>query len=210
MKKIICLILCFVFYCTICFSDGLKKAPGFSLRKVSFGDTSSVSLDEYKQNIVLLVFFARWNIPSVNQIPVIEGVADSYQEVIALGINSSLDADNNLTRFENQMSANFPFLASDGVVTQKYGVGQNLPVVVLITADSQEIYKKYTGPVSYQKLKQDIDKLLAEEKAKREEEKLKEKLKETQEDSKETSNETKTEHEIIYNTVQDTEETQSP
>jgi peroxiredoxin len=186
------------------FSEELKKAPDFSLRKVSFGDTSLVSLDTYKERIVLLVFFARWDNASVNQIPIIENIANSYDEVAALGINASIDADNNLTRFENQMSANFPFLASDGVVTQKYGVGQSLPVVVLITAEDQEIYKKYTGPVSVQKLKQDIDALIAEEKKKREEEKLKEK----EEALKETSNEKEDAQEINGNNLQETQEIQ--
>lgn len=185
MKKISVFVL-FLFLCsTLAFSAELRKAPQFELRKVSFGDTSLVSLSSYKGRIVLLIFLARWDIASVNQVPIINRVAGQYNEVTALAINSSLDADNNLTRFEKQMNISFPLLASDGVVTQRYGVGNNLPVVVIITAEDQNIYKKYTGNVSAEKLQKDIDALLVEEKDKRESEKLEEKDQDQEDEAEE-------------------------
>jgi cytochrome c biogenesis protein CcmG/thiol:disulfide interchange protein DsbE len=117
---IIFLILVFLFLNCIVNADTAVKAPDFTLKDLS-GDT--VSLSQYKGNVVLIDFWATWCAPCRISIPELVNLHKKYSDkgLVILGI--SMDSprqanDRQLANFKKQYKMNYKVMRTNHKVNQ--------------------------------------------------------------------------------------------
>lgn len=114
-------------------SDGHTKAPDFTLKSRS---GENLRLEEQRGNIVLVNFWASWCGPCREELPKMEALQQSYQDLgfTVLAIN----VDDNPAKAESLLSevdVSFPVLFdSDGKISQKYDLSA-MPTTVIVDRD---------------------------------------------------------------------------
>lgn len=125
------------------------RAPNFTLQDL---DGNSVSLSDYRGQMVLLNFWATWCGFCVYEMPDLQRVYAQYRErgFVVLGIDVSEPADR-VRRFVESNGIEFPILLdSEQKVTLDYGV-QSIPRSFLVAPDGV-IAAIYFGPVDAETL----------------------------------------------------------
>lgn len=124
-----------------------RKAPDFSLE--TFSDSSrKVSLSEWtEKGSVLLIFWATWCPPCVQEIPDLNAIVGRFPEtqlkVLAVNVGESAET---LKSFTAQHAVSYEILRdSSGSVAEKYGV-DGLPVAVLLAKGGGILYYGFTLP----------------------------------------------------------------
>ena len=181
MIKKLFFILVLFFSINVCAQDidfkNLETAPAFSLRRISYGDTSDVSLSSYTGNIVIICFFRRWDQNSVLQLSAVKKIQDSFIEeqeqrreeqtpeeeqdslnVSAIGISTAMDANNNMTRFIHQLDIKFYILGYDDQVVKDYNA-TTVPITMILTPELK-IYKRFNSLIEEEDLKNEVEVLM--------------------------------------------------
>ncbi len=107
-----------------------KPAPDFALKGL---DGKNMRLSEFRGQVVLVNFWARWAGPSRQEMPALERINNTYQRAGLVILGVSIDED--LARaheFADSMHVSYPMLfdTSDGTGT-RYAI-EKLPVTYLI------------------------------------------------------------------------------
>jgi peroxiredoxin len=107
-----------------------KTAPDFVLKGL---DGRNMRLSEYRGQVVLINFWARWAGPSRDEMPALEQINGTYQRAGLVVLGVSIDED--LTRareFAGSMRVSYPMLFdTDDKTGTKYSI-EKLPTTYLI------------------------------------------------------------------------------
>ncbi len=107
-------------------------APSFTLSDLQ---KHTVSLEDYKNRVVMLEFFASWCPPCRMSAPEIKSVYEKYKDkglvVLAISIDKGPDAEDAVRSFVKEFDLPYPALMDDGKASSRYGV-VSIPTSVVI------------------------------------------------------------------------------
>lgn len=126
--------------------EDLKKAPAFRLPLMPDGK-SSLSLDEWRQGKpLLLVFWATWCPPCLQEIPVLEAWHKEYRDdfkILAVHVGKPHEP---LGEFMVRQGMTYPVvLDQESHAASLYGVS-GLPVAVVLDPEGKILYYGFTLP----------------------------------------------------------------
>lgn len=119
-------------------------APGFVLPRLS--DGSPVSLDDYRDRVVLVNFWATWCKPCEEEMPAMENLHRALAEdgfvLVAISVDKSRD---DVVAFQERLGIGFPILLDpDQTAARRYQT-TGFPESILVNAEGT-IVERYVGP----------------------------------------------------------------
>lgn len=138
-----------------------QTAPGFTLNST---ENSEISLETYKEKIVLLKFWDMESNTSLKMIPDLIKLKEKFNESDFEVVSISLDKLKNgnseeLAAYVKSKGINYPVLTCDELTSKKYGNVKETPVVYMIKKDGT-IYTRYDGWTPYSILERDVSLLM--------------------------------------------------
>jgi peroxiredoxin len=107
-----------------------QEAPDFALRAM---DGHNVRLSEYRGEVVLVNFWARWEGDSRQQMQALDHINVTYQRAGLVVLGISVDEDQRRAReFATSMAVSYPILFDTGATIGKDYLLQKMPVTLLI------------------------------------------------------------------------------
>lgn len=134
------------------------KMPAFELEDVMTGQ--SVNSDIFEGKSLLVIFFATWCPPCVQEIPNLIKLQEQYGEngfsVVAL----SVDQEKNVVqKMVERKSINYPVVMADDAVTRDFGGVYGIPTSFLVSKKGT-VVKKYTGYIPHSVLVKDLKQVI--------------------------------------------------
>lgn len=120
----------------------------------------SVTMDEFRGQVVLLNFWATWCPPCLREIPELVRLHEDLSEegVVIVGIAAQSGTAGAVEEFAGKHDMGYPIWMVDDAALNKYGV-VGFPFTFLVDREGK-IRMRYVGPQSYERLVTDIDALL--------------------------------------------------
>ncbi len=135
-----------------------KKMPSFSLEDVLTG--KSVSNKSFADTSLLVVFFATWCPPCVQEIPNLIQLQEEYGKRGFSVIGISVDQEKGVVGdLIDKKDINYPVMMADEAVTRDFGGVYGIPTSFLVNS-SGTVVKKYTGYVPHSVLVRDIEQII--------------------------------------------------
>lgn len=106
-------------------------APGFALVDAS-GET--VTLDAFRGQTVLVDFWGTWCAPCVTAIPHVQEIADTYPDLVVLGLAAYEDDATDPAAFARQRGGRYPVLRADQATVDAWRV-HAFPTYVVVAPD---------------------------------------------------------------------------
>ena len=118
-------------------------APDVSLRSL---DGSAPFISDYKRKIVLLNFWATWNVDCREQIKALTEIAEEYEryQIVVLGVAIDEGGAGALSSFLQTNQVKYPVFYNGAEVAAKFGGVRKLPTTFFIARDGR-IYEKVLG-----------------------------------------------------------------
>lgn len=124
-----------------------KPAPDFKTVTTS-GQT--VTLDNYKNRVLLLDFFASWCIPCRTSVPHLVELNRKYgkQGFQILGISAD-ESERGLLAFSDRYGINYPLAMADNTIQKAYGI-RSLPVMFIIDRNGKidQVYMGFSNDIA--------------------------------------------------------------
>ena len=138
-----------------------KAAPDFTLTEVRSG--KAVRLSDYKGKAVLLNFWATWCPPCKEEIPWFVDLQQRYgtQGLVVLGVAMDDSGRQEIAKFADQMSINYPVVLGTDAVSNQYGNVDALPTTFYIGRDGR-IVNRVFGLLSHEEVEENIKAALRE------------------------------------------------
>lgn len=149
--------LCLAVFC--CLSTGLGQAatamPDFSLENASGG--RAISSSEFKGNALLVIFFATWCPPCMEEIPDLIKIHKQFspQGFSVIGLSVDQGGPAAVEQLVKKKAINYPVLMADAKTMQSFGGVYGIPVSFLVNK-AGNVVKKYMGYVPSAVLIKDI------------------------------------------------------
>ncbi len=157
----------FVLFLSACLLTGMfgaapalsaNKMPSFSLEDVLTG--KQVASKSFADKSLLVIFFATWCPPCVQEIPNLIELQDEYGKRGFSVIGISVDQEKDVVRsLIEKKEINYPVMMADESVTQDFGGVYGIPTSFLVNS-SGTVVKKYTGYVAHSVLVRDIKQII--------------------------------------------------
>jgi peroxiredoxin len=107
-----------------------KEAPDFVLRGL---DGRNLRLSEYRGQVVLVNFWARWEGDTREQMRALDRINNTYQRAGLVVLGISVDEDVRRAReFADAMAVSYPILFDNGPDLGKDYMLQKMPVTILV------------------------------------------------------------------------------
>lgn len=121
-----------------------KEAPDFVLKDL---DGNDISLSDFRGKVVLLNFWASWCVYCDQEMPDLERLYTTFDDIVVIGVNVGEDLD--LVReYVEENNLTFPVaLDSEADIASEYLVS-GLPTTYFIDEDGI-IYGRYPGMMTY-------------------------------------------------------------
>lgn len=136
-----------------------KKVAHFELPSVV--DGTLIDSDAYKGRVRLIIFFATWCPPCIEETPTLIELEDKFGSsgfsVIGLSVDQS--GRETLKKFVTKMKINYPVLIADDAVISAFGGITGIPVSFLVARDDT-LVRRYLGYVDHGVLARDIEEVL--------------------------------------------------
>ncbi len=124
-----------------------KPAPDF---KVVTTTGQTVTLNSYKDKVLVLDFFATWCIPCRTSVPHLVQINSKYgkQGLQVLGVSAD-DSERSLNAFSDWHRINYPMSMAGDAILKDYGI-RSLPVMLLIdrTGRVADVYIGFTNDIA--------------------------------------------------------------
>lgn len=138
-----------------------QPAPNF---KVVTTSGQVVSLDNYRNHVLVVDFFATWCIPCRTSVPHLVELNRKYgkQGLQVLGLSADEDGERVVRGFAEEKKINYPLALAGELVQTDYGI-RAVPVMYVIDKKGKvaEIFRGYNDEIG-RSLEQLIQRLLAE------------------------------------------------
>lgn len=120
-----------------------ESAPNFTLENQE-GET--ISLDDYRGQVVIVNFWATWCPPCKAEIP---GFVDLYEEykddgLVIIGVSLDQTGWNEVHPFIEEYEINYPIVVGNQEIAEAYGNIRSIPTTFVLDQDGA-IAKKYVG-----------------------------------------------------------------
>jgi peroxiredoxin len=133
--------------------------PAFALPSVVDGKV--VSSDSFKNQVLLVIFFATWCPPCRQEIPTLMELHRQYEargfSVIGLSVDEG--GPRIVARLVKQEKINYPVLMADRATARAFGGIAGIPTSFLVNRKGH-VVKKYPGYVPHDLLARDIEAVL--------------------------------------------------
>jgi len=133
--------------------------PAFALPSVVDGKV--VSSDSFKNQVLLVIFFATWCPPCRQEIPTLMELHRQYEargfSVIGLSVDEG--GPRIVARLMKQEKINYPVLMADRATARAFGGIAGIPTSFLVNRKGH-VVKKYPGYVPHDLLARDIEAVL--------------------------------------------------
>lgn len=139
--------------------DTGQKAPHISLPGM---DGNIVSLDRYKKDVIVLVFWATWCKNCKKEMPLLEEIYNRYRDkgLTIIGVNYN-EGKEKVEKFVSEMGLTFPMaLDNDLKVTRAYQV-LSLPTIFFVDRKGF-IRDRYRGEIGEEFMLSKVDPLIEE------------------------------------------------
>lgn len=132
-----------------------EPAPAFRARNL---DGQEVTAADFKGKTVLLVFWATWAEPCVEQLPALVELQRQHgsNDFTVLGVSLDDKGAAHVKRFAVEKKLNFPIVMGDARLAADYGPVTGLPTLILIER-RQFILQRYVGVTGKDALAADIE-----------------------------------------------------
>jgi peroxiredoxin len=132
-----------------------KSAPDFELTDVRTG--KRVRLSDYRGKAVLLNFWATWCPPCKEEIPWFVDLQKQYadQGLVILGVAMDDSGQQEIAKFADEMSVNYPVLLGTDAVSNEYGDVEAFPTTFYIGRDGK-IVNRIFGLVGHKEVEENI------------------------------------------------------
>lgn len=136
-----------------------RKMPVFALEHAVTG--KKISSEDFRGKSLLVVFFATWCPPCVQEIPNLIDLQNEYGEngfsVIAISVDT--DGKQVVQKLVKRKKINYPVLMADGDITKGFGGVYGIPTSFLVNSRGT-VVKKYPGYVAHSVLSKDISQVI--------------------------------------------------
>lgn len=134
------------------------KMPAFKLEDVRTGKL--VQSSSFKGKSLLVMFFATWCPPCIQEIPSLIKVQKEYSKKNFSVVGISVDQEKGVVkRLVEKKSINYPVMMANKSVTRDFGGVYGIPTAFLVNRKGQ-VMKKYTGYIAHSVLVKDLDRIL--------------------------------------------------
>jgi peroxiredoxin len=132
-----------------------SKMPSFSLLDVT--DGKSVVSDEFRGKALLVIFFATWCPPCMDEVPgLIKLQKDFAKEGFSvIGLSVDEEGPGVVIKLVKKQDINYPVMMADNGTIMGFGGVFALPTAFLVNRDGN-VVKRYFGFISYSEFAQDI------------------------------------------------------
>ncbi len=138
---------------------GSTAMPQFNLKNAVDGTT--VASSGFTGKVLLVIFFATWCPPCVEEIPSLIRLQKTYGEngfsVVALSVDQA--GPEVVARLAERKGINYPVLMADEKTMHNFGGVYGIPVSFLVNREGN-VVKKYTGYEPFPVLAKDIKGIL--------------------------------------------------
>ncbi len=134
------------------------KMPDFKLEDVATGKT--INSNSFDGKSLLVVFFATWCPPCVQEIPNLIQLHRDYESdgfsVVAISVDQEIDV---VQKMVDKKEINYPVMMADNSVTRDFGGVYGIPTSFLVSS-SGTVVKKYSGYVPHSVLVKDLEQII--------------------------------------------------
>ena len=134
------------------------KMPHFNLADAVTGQ--KVDSASYAGKAKLVVFFATWCMPCMQEVPALMSLQEEYGEddftVVAISVDKRQD---NVKNFIKRSEINYPVLMFDQRVVSDFGGIPGLPTTFMVDKNDN-VLKKYPGLVPHALLEREVKRML--------------------------------------------------
>ncbi len=159
IKKVLLLISIGVLAFLVTNSYSSTQMPEFELPDAVNGE--KVSSRSFEGKALLLIFFATWCPPCLEEVPTLIQLQNDYSDdnFSVIGLSVDQGGAKVVKRLIEKKSINYPVFMADAQVMQDFGGVYGIPVAFLINKKGH-VVKKYTGYVPKSILEKDLKKIL--------------------------------------------------
>ncbi len=155
-------LLAFLLFTVVVFQGGVAmagaKMPHFSLEDAVTGKSVDSAVFAGKAKVV--VFFATWCMPCMQEVPTLIDLQKEYGEgdftVIAISVDKRI---NNVQSFITNLEINYPVLMYTEQVISNFGGIPGLPTTFMVDKEDN-VLKKYPGLVPHALLEREVKRML--------------------------------------------------
>lgn len=117
----------------------LPDAPDFSLESL---DGSEFTLSDHRGKVILLNIWATWCPPCREEIPDFIEIQEEMEKdgVLFVGVATDAEGWAVVRPFAEEFQINYPIVVDNGIVAQKYGPVQGIPMSFIINRKGQVEY----------------------------------------------------------------------
>ncbi len=134
------------------------KMPSFTLEDVVTGKT--VKSSSFDGKSLLVVFFATWCPPCVQEIPNLIQLQNDYNgngfSVVAISVDQEIGV---VQKMVNRKEINYPVMMADKAVTRDFGGVYGIPTSFLVSSKGT-VVKRYSGYVPHSVLVKDLEQII--------------------------------------------------
>lgn len=159
--SLILVLLIFISFCApfgALQSHAVTKMPSFTLEDVVTGKT--VNSESFSGKSLLIVFFATWCPPCIQEIPNLIKMQDEYSDkqfsVVGLSVDQEKDVVQKLVSREE---INYPVMMADKAVTRDFDGVYGIPTSFLVN-NNGNVVKRYSGYVPHSVLVRDLEQII--------------------------------------------------
>lgn len=135
-----------------------SKMPAFELEDVMTG--TSISSEAFKGKSLLVIFFATWCPPCIQEIPDLIKLHKKYGENGFSVVAFSVDQEKQVVqKLVERKEINYPVMMADKAVTKDFGGVYGIPTSFLVSKRGT-VVKKYSGYVPHSVLVKDLEQIL--------------------------------------------------
>lgn len=140
-------------------AQAARKMPVFSLEHAVTG--KKVSSEAFRGKSLLVVFFATWCPPCIQEIPNLIDLQNQYGKngfsVVAISVDT--DGKKVVQKLVKKKKINYPVLMADRNITNGFGGVYGIPTSFLVNSKGT-VVKKYPGYVAHSVLSKDISQVI--------------------------------------------------
>jgi thiol-disulfide isomerase/thioredoxin len=161
MKKIIVLALLMTGMMVVgSASSQAAKVPDFSLSAIN-GKDKTIDIKKYRGKVVLVVFWATWCQPCMEEVPSLISLQKEYgpQGFSVIGLSLDESGTSTVARVVQRVGINYPVALASAKVNRGFGGIIGIPTAFIVDRDGN-IVKRYSGWTSHEVIAGDLQKVL--------------------------------------------------